>query len=184
MDLAADPRVAAASRLGAGAWAARRSDGVLLRRWLGCWIDFLAMAALFVVGAALGSEISKTAGVIAAVLPVIAYFPLTEGLWGRSLGKLITGTMVVNAEGDRPGFGRAMVRTLTRLVEVNPFLFGGVPAGLIAAFTPRHQRLGDLLAGTYVVAAADLAEARARLADPSLAAIREPPVTPPEQPPS
>nr|QQZ49185.1 hypothetical protein JKL49_18910 [Phenylobacterium glaciei] len=71
---------------------------------------------------------------------------------------------MVDAQGQRPAIWRVIVRTLTRLIEANPFLLGGIPAGLIANFTKRRQRLGDLLAGTYVVPVKDLAEARARLA--------------------
>jgi uncharacterized RDD family membrane protein YckC len=43
-----------------------------------------------------------------------------------------------------------------RLIEVNPFLVGGLPAGLVLLLTRRRQRLGDLLAGTYVVRLRDL----------------------------
>src|SRR5881409_3914967 len=48
----------------------------------------------------------------------IAYFPLTEGLFGRSLGKLATRTVVVNAQGENPGIGRAFVRTMQRLGDM------------------------------------------------------------------
>jgi uncharacterized RDD family membrane protein YckC len=44
-----------------------------------------------------------------------------------------------------------LLRTLLRIVEVNPLLFGGLSAGLSIAATKRHQRLGDILAGTLVV---------------------------------
>ena len=84
-------------------------------------------------------------------MAALAYFPVTEGIWGRSAGKLITGAIVVNEDGDPPGIPKALVRTLLRLVEVNPFLMGGVPAGLCVVATKHHQRLGDLLANTYVV---------------------------------
>ncbi|MCP3963087.1 MAG: hypothetical protein GY719_35050 [bacterium] len=43
------------------------------------------------------------------------------------------------------------MRTLLRVFEVNPLLFGSLPAGLLVAFTKKHQRLGDSLAGTVVV---------------------------------
>jgi uncharacterized RDD family membrane protein YckC len=81
----------------------------------------------------------------------VAYFPLTEGLFGRSLGKLATRTVVVNAAGENPGIGRAFVRTLLRIVEVNPLFLGGVPAGIVAAASKTRQRLGDMAANTFVL---------------------------------
>ena len=37
------------------------------------------------------------------------------------------------------------------VIEVNPLLLGGLPAGLVVIATERKQRIGDLLAGTLVV---------------------------------
>jgi uncharacterized RDD family membrane protein YckC len=38
-----------------------------------------------------------------------------------------------------------------RIIEVNPLLLGGIPAGIVVISTSRKQRIGDLLAGTIVV---------------------------------
>ena len=38
-----------------------------------------------------------------------------------------------------------------RLLEVNPLLFGGLPAGIAILTSERKQRIGDMLAGTVVV---------------------------------
>ena len=145
---------------GAGVRAARKLGGgdVLFRRWLGCWIDFLAVGGLVLLSImpfALGDgELSDGQALTVffiMVAVVLGYFTLWEGLAGRTLGKLISGTIVVDAEGNPPGLWRALVRTLLRLIEVNPFLLGGFPAGIAVAFTRHKQRLGDLAAGTYVV---------------------------------
>lgn len=88
-------------------------------------------------------------GAVAATL----YFPVFEGVWGRSLGKLLAGLKVVDRHGRAPGLGRATVRTLFRLFEVNPVLAGGAPAGIAVLLTKRKRRLGDLAAGTYVLRA-------------------------------
>jgi uncharacterized RDD family membrane protein YckC len=141
--------------------ARKMGDTVLLRRWLGCWIDFLAMGAIL-AASMLFPGAAREPAVWIAILLVVAYFPVTEGRWGRTLGKLVAGTVVVDAEGRPPGYGRAIVRTLTRLIEVNPFFLGGIPAGLIAICTKHHQRLGDLLARTYVVPVKELGELKAR----------------------
>jgi MFS family permease len=96
------------------------------------------------------------AGLLLFILP-LAYFPVTETIWGRSLGKFVTGLIVVDKTGARPAFWRVLIRTLLRLVEVNPFLIGGIPAGICVIATKRKQRLGDLAAGTYVIPIKDLA---------------------------
>jgi uncharacterized RDD family membrane protein YckC len=85
------------------------------------------------------------------LVALVAYFVVFEALWGRTLGKLITGTVVIDRDGRAPGFAKAIARTVLRLVEVNPLLIGGLPAGIALLVTKRHQRMGDLLAGTYVV---------------------------------
>jgi uncharacterized RDD family membrane protein YckC len=139
---------------------------MLVRRWFGCWVDFLVLAALLFLpsvltgslmgGTAAGSASTAPengAAALIGVLAMLAYFPITEGLWGRSLGKLLSGTVVVTKTGAVPGVWRALLRTLLRLIEVNPFLLGGIPAAIFVAATSERRRLGDLRAGTYVVPA-------------------------------
>lgn len=79
---------------------------------------------------------------------------------GVSLGKLHTKVVVVDRDGNPPGVARATIRFLLRLLEINPLLCGGLPAGLLASLTPKKQRLGDMLAGTYVVYRDDLVALR------------------------
>jgi uncharacterized RDD family membrane protein YckC len=143
--------------------ALRTSSGKLLfKRWLGCWIDFIALALVFAVPLVAMKAIGFPMPVIACadLALLVLYFPIAEGLWGRSVGKLIAGTIVVDDKGRPPGVGRAAVRTLLRLVEVNPFLLGGLPAGIVSMNTKANQRIGDLLAGTYVVPLAELRQAQ------------------------
>lgn len=94
--------------------------------------------------------------VVPAVALAAAYFPLFEGYTGRTIGKWLMRTKVVDAEGRVPGVEKAWVRTLARLLELNPILFGGIPAGMIALYSPTRQRLGDQWAGTYVLRDEDL----------------------------
>jgi uncharacterized RDD family membrane protein YckC len=131
-------------------------SSIIVRRWLGAWIDFaLLIGILLLADSVLGNELyQKTLPIWITLL--VVYFPLTEGLTGRSLGKVISQTKVVDASGRNPGVGKAAIRTLTRLIEVNPLLAGGIPAGLIANFSKTHQRLGDMLSGTFVLKNADL----------------------------
>jgi len=128
----------------------------VLRRWLGAWIDFVTLFSMLLIpNLLLGDSRYQSTVVVWASLTVL-YFPVTEGLTGRSLGKLLTGTVVVTADGRVPGLGRAVVRTLLRVVEVNPLFFGGIPAGIAVLASSHGQRLGDMAARTYVVLARDL----------------------------
>jgi len=66
---------------------------------------------------------------------------------GRSLGRLAVGARIVRSDGGASGFRQAFIRALLGVLEIW-FTFGGL-AALVGAFTPRSQRLGDLVAGTY-----------------------------------
>ena len=130
--------------------------GLLVRRWVGAWVDLIVLGSfLLIPDVVLGNERYQQTVVLWLALLVL-YFPLSEGLAGRTLGKVITGTKVVTAGGENPGVLRAAVRTLTRVLEVNPFLLGGLPAGIAVLSSQHHQRLGDMAARTYVVLVRDL----------------------------
>lgn len=73
-----------------------------------------------------------------------------ETLWrGRTLGKAAMGLRVVTVEGGVIGFRHAAIRAAVGLVDFQ--LTVGFAAMLSALLTTRHQRLGDLAAGTLVV---------------------------------
>ena len=129
---------------------------LLVLRAVGAQIDILVILMLLILPPSLlGKEqlSDQVWGYIVLfwLVALILYFVVFEALWGRTLGKLITGTVVIDRNGRAPGFAKALTRTVLRLIEVNPLLIGGLPAGIALLMTTRHQRLGDLLAGTYVV---------------------------------
>lgn len=78
---------------------------------------------------------------IGAVL-TIAYFFIMEQLFGVTLGKLATGTRVVNISGQKATAGQILGRTFSRIIPFEPlsFLFGDKTTGW-------H----DSLSGTKVV---------------------------------
>lgn len=65
-----------------------------------------------------------------AVLPValMACYVLPEWLFGRTFGKLVTGTKVVSIDPGPPSFLRIVLRTFVRVVPCEPlsFVFGGM----------------------------------------------------------
>ena len=68
---------------------------------------------------------------------------------GRSLGKLVMGLRTVRDDGGPVRFRHALVRAVLGAFELWSLL--GSPAIISALVTRRGKRLGDLLAGTYVV---------------------------------
>jgi uncharacterized RDD family membrane protein YckC len=120
-------------------------------RWAGAWIDLLILfLSLAIPERALGNARYQETLWIWLVVPTL-YFPVLEGIWGRTVGKLVTGTMVVDISGKPPGIWKAVLRTLLRIVEVNPLAAGGVIAGIAVCMSRDRQRLGDMLAHTFVV---------------------------------
>jgi len=71
-----------------------------------------------------------------------------EWLFGRSFGKLITGTIVVNENGLKPGFKSILIRTFCRLIPFDGLSFLG-KSGKI---------WHDSLSKTYVVNRKELKE--------------------------
>jgi uncharacterized RDD family membrane protein YckC len=79
----------------------------------------------------------------------VAYYLITELLWGKTIAKFITGTKVVMADGSKPPFKNILGRSFARLIpfEQFSFLFGKYPVGW-------H----DQLSGTIVVPASYTAD--------------------------
>lgn len=55
------------------------------------------------------------------MLAMLLYYIPMEGLFGFTVGKLITGTRVVNEQGGRPTFGQIVGRTFARFIPFEPF---------------------------------------------------------------
>jgi uncharacterized RDD family membrane protein YckC len=81
----------------------------------------------------------------------LAYFFLFEWLWSRTPGKFMQGLVVRNVDGTRCSLKSHLLRTVARLLEANPILLGGVPAGIVIFASPKRQRWGDAMAGTVVI---------------------------------
>ena len=75
-----------------------------------------------------------------------------QGLVGATVGKLVVGLRVVNGQGAPAGFLRTAGRWLFLAVDAGCFVVGLVS---VVATHP-HQRVGDLVCGTYVVARASV----------------------------
>ena len=127
-------------------------------RALGAVIDVLASVVLLIVFwivagwvTGLGPEVVTLSPILTIATLAIVLVGLPTAIetlsHGRSLGKLAVGGRIVRTDGGATGFRHAFIRAFTGLLEIW-FTIGAI-AGIVAVFTPRAQRLGDLLAGTY-----------------------------------
>ena len=57
-----------------------------------------------------------------------AYYIFFEGIFSQSPGKMITGTIVVTEDGEKPNLERIMTRTLCRFIPFEAFSFLGSDA--------------------------------------------------------
>lgn len=118
------------------------------------WVADILLVLLFVAFASVTS--GAVLAVVAGILVVVAfafemgYDILFEVLGsGKTIGKRAIGTRVVRASGAAVDFRSSAVRNLLRLVD-GP-LTGYIAAVVTILVTAKHQRLGDLAAGTVVI---------------------------------
>jgi uncharacterized RDD family membrane protein YckC len=115
------------------------------------------LVALFVVlyldskaFASLDGASGAAVGLVSVLAVVLGYPVVMETLTrGRTLGKLAMGLRTVRDDGGPIRFRQALVRGLLEIVEV--WLLLGSPALIASLSSSRGKRLGDQLAGTYVV---------------------------------
>jgi uncharacterized RDD family membrane protein YckC len=84
-------------------------------------------------------------GANACIAMVLAYFPLLEGRFGRTLGKRLLGLRVRSEDGLPASYWQAFLRRLSFYFEILPI------EALFMPFHPRRQRWFDILAKTVVV---------------------------------
>ncbi|WP_170172644.1 RDD family protein [Hymenobacter rigui] len=105
------------------------------RRLVNLLIDYLAIFAMIfglgIVLAAIGQESlidsldNDFVGRLLFIAFAAAYYLIMEGLFGRTLGKMLTGTRVVTDEGLQPSFGDILKRTAWRIVPFDGLSFLG-----------------------------------------------------------
>jgi len=88
---------------------------------------------------------------VTAIITYFGYYLLFELILSRTPGKMLTGLKIVNFAGERCSTKQVVIRTLFRLLEVNPMILGAMPAAARIIFSEHKQRFGDHVAGTVVV---------------------------------
>jgi uncharacterized RDD family membrane protein YckC len=139
--------------------------GVILRRYAQWVIDRLllvvALLVLLVLSLIVVASVPQGTGrtVMAYVVGGLVLVLLVAGNWfievwvphrwlGGTLGMRWLGLRVVTEHGETPALRAYTIRWLMMIVD--GYLFGLVGA-LAIAFSPRHQRFGDMVARTLVV---------------------------------
>jgi uncharacterized RDD family membrane protein YckC len=106
------------------------------RRFLNFLVDYFGFILFsMVVGALVGvvypsaiyalQDAGTLVNYVVGIPLMTLYYLSQEALFGRTLGKLVTGTRVVTAEGGTPGIGQLLGRTFARFIPFEPFSFFG-----------------------------------------------------------
>ena len=161
-------------QIGIGDWVPgylrEHSRELWFRRFLAFGVDYLLFLVIWI--ALGGDDLGWLTGLLPpmsydlnviewGMLISLPYFWLLEGLTGYTLGKYLWRIRVVDRHGKTPGLLRTLPRTLLRLIELNPYLFGIIIGGGVAVMSKTGQRLGDMAGGTYVVDCEALQQAEA-----------------------
>ena len=117
-------------------------------------IELILLVALLLVSF---TAVSTSDDALAAVAVLLCTVGVLVGLptametitRGKTIGKLALGLRAVRDDAGPITFRQSLVRALVGFVEI--WIFYGVPALLCALVNPRGKRLGDMVAGTYVV---------------------------------
>lgn len=125
--------------------------GTTMPRHMAAIIDSVLAAFLGVLAAKQLSDDWPVAQGICVFITYLAYFQIFEMLLSATPGKFLMGLKIIGYDGKKCSTRQILVRTLFRLLEVNPFLFGAIPAAARIIVTRDKQRFGDKFADTVVV---------------------------------
>lgn len=116
------------------------------------WVIVSSLAIFRDLDFELGSGEDENWYLLVAIPATIIYFlyhlilePLMKG---RTPGKRMAGLRLLTPEGRAPGVTALIVRNVFRLIDSMPVFY--VVGLLFVMFNKRHQRLGDLAAGTVL----------------------------------
>jgi uncharacterized RDD family membrane protein YckC len=94
---------------------------------------------------------NRTIWLLINFLAPISVYWIMQGLTGKTPGKAAVGIKVVKEDGSPPGIGRAALRSLMAIVDAFPYFIPYLTGFITALNSKRNQRVGDMVAGTFVV---------------------------------
>lgn len=124
------------------------------QRFINFLIDYFIIAGIqFIIGAVLGLALLLedfaendllTINILNFVITLILnllYYAIMEGTIGKTIGKMASGTRVVDELGNTPTIPKAMIRTIIRWI----------PFEALSAFSSSERMWHDNWTNTYVV---------------------------------
>jgi len=119
-------------------------------------IDVLIQVGLLIVGFIAAGMLAPDDALLGVASVLVVAFTLVLGpailetlTMGRTVGKLVLGIRTVRDDAGPISFHHGFVRHLLAVIEV--WVLSGVPALVCALVSSKGKRLGDYVAGTYVV---------------------------------
>jgi uncharacterized RDD family membrane protein YckC len=106
----------------------------------------LLIAARFFGGLEFYAQMGRWGRLGLGLCSALVYYMAFEGLFARTPGKWVCGTVVVDERGGRPSFGQILGRTACRMIPFEPLSFFGekgvgwhdtLPRTLVVRVTPR-----------------------------------------------
>ncbi|MEM8943548.1 MAG: RDD family protein [Planctomycetota bacterium] len=125
-------------------------SGEILARYSAAVVDNAVAMFIAVVAAKQLPDEQMVPQMILAVTAYLGFFFIFERLFSATPGKLFTGLRVRSSDGTKCSTKQVALRTITRILEVNPLLLGAIPAAILIIWTADRRRLGDRFAGTNV----------------------------------
>lgn len=126
---------------------ARLIDYVIIG-FYGFAMSVLLVAFFGAIGGNAGNSIWALSYLVLVFVPCTFYSFFFEWLWhGQTLGKRLRKLRVVSIDGSQPTLGRLFMRWIFLSIDVWVSCIGILPI----AFSKRHQRFGDMAAGTMVI---------------------------------
>jgi len=138
------------------------TSGQRLGNWILDFIFRIFIGMIFITLTGLEDLLEGTNTYAFVIIINLLYYIPQEAISGRTLGKRITGTKVVNEDGTELTVGRAIGRTLCRFIPFEPFSF-------LSSNTPRGWH--DSIPKTKVI----------NLSSPSRSIVKSPEVTYPKK---
>jgi len=84
---------------------------------------FLTVPLLFILET-LSENNEELTNVITTIFPIF-YYIIMEAILGQTLGKMITNTVVVTEDGEKPTLGTILLRTIVRFIPFDAFSYLG-----------------------------------------------------------
>lgn len=97
-------------------------DGLTSGLLAGALSNYIVMGEFSIIVEPHGDELNAT---LIQYLIITAYYIIMEASLGKTLGKYVTGTRVVNHQGDNASIGQIIGRSFARLIPFDAFSFLG-----------------------------------------------------------